>query len=98
MGEPERMKTVTGWALTTWVKVNMPILGQLRAPNPSLADGPVLFQASLYSTHSLLIREGGEFTSQHLSWQGQLEANSMEKGKQTLNWSSTSLDDGNNVI
>lgn len=98
MGEVERMKTVMGWNLTTWVKVNVFILGQLRVLHPSLADGPVLFQVSLYSTHSLLTREGGEFSSKHLNWRGQLEADSMEKGKQTLNWSATSLDDGNNII
>lgn len=33
MGEVERMKTVMGWALTMWVKVNVLILGQLRALN-----------------------------------------------------------------
>lgn len=49
-----------------WGKVNVLSLEQLRALKASLAGGPVLFQASLYSTHSLLTREG-EFSSQHLS-------------------------------
>lgn len=66
MGEVERMKTAVGWALTTWGKVNVLILEQLGALNPGLAGGPVLLQASLYSTHSLLTREG-EFSSRHLS-------------------------------
>lgn len=61
------MKTAMGWVFTTWGKVNLRILEQFRALNPSLEDGPVLLQARLYSIRSLLTREGGEFSSQHLS-------------------------------
>jgi len=98
VGEVERMKAAMGWALTTRGKVNVLILEQLRALNPSLAGGPVLFQASLHSTHALLTREGGEFSSQHLSWEDQVEADRVEKGRGTLNWSSTGLADGNSLI
>lgn len=97
-GEVERMKTAMGWVLTTWGKVNLRILEQFRALNPSLEDGPVLLQASLYSIRSLLTRERGEFSSQHLSWQDQLEAERVEKGRGTLNWSSAGLVDDNNLI
>lgn len=82
------MKTAIGWAHTTRGKVNGIILEQLRALNPRLAAGPVLFQASLYSTHLLLTREGGEFSSQHLSRQDQLEAERVQKGRETFRQSS----------
>lgn len=82
------MKTATGWARTTRGKVNGLILEQLRALNPRLAAGPVLFQASLYSTYLLLTREGGEFSSQHLSRQDQLEAERVQKGRETFRQSS----------
>lgn len=84
VGELGMVGTAIGWALIPGEKVNWLILELL---NPSLAAGPVLFQANLYSTHSLLTMEE-EFSSRHLSWQDQLEAERVWKGRGTFHWSS----------
>lgn len=88
-GEVERMKNTAGWVLTIWGKVNLLILEQFRVLNPSLEDGPVLLQASLYSIHSLLCeRRRIFFTTSELTGPAGSRRNGKGKGdfEPVFNW------------